>query len=104
VNLGPGDALRLDRKAVTAVKLRVAPDQVGSWRSGRFIYDGEPLSQVAEDLGRYVGAKIAVAPEIADEKFRGAISVRDPHRLEPLGPLFRARLQRQGAGWLISRP
>lgn len=104
VTLGPGDALRVDRKTATAIKFRVAPDQVGSWRAGRFIYDGEPLSRVADDLSRYVGVKIAVAPEIADEKFRGAISVQDPRHLERLGPLFRARLQRQGAGWLISRP
>jgi len=104
VTLGPGEALRVDRKTATAVKFRVAPDQVGSWRAGRFIYDGEPLSRVAVDLSRYVGVKIAVAPDIAGEQFRGAISVQDPRHLERLGPLFRARLQRQGAGWLISRP
>lgn len=99
--LRQGDMLRV--AAGVAVRGKVEPDQVGAWREGRFVYSGEPLSRVAEDLSRYAGAKVEVSPDLAGQPFRGVIFVADPTRLEQLGPLFRARVQRKGDGWLISR-
>ena len=101
--LGEGDMLRVAASGTVAVRSRVAPDQVGAWREGRFVYAGEPLARVAEDLSRYAGARVEVSPDLAGQPFRGVISVADPSRLEELGPLFRARIQRRGDGWLISR-
>ncbi len=101
--LGRGDMLRVATDGPVAVRSRIAPDQVGAWREGRFLYAGEPLARVAEDLSRYAGAKVDVSPDLAGQPFRGVISIADPARLEGLGPLFRARVQRRGAGWLISR-
>lgn len=99
--LGQGDMLRV--AAGVAVRSKVAPEQVGGWRDGRFVYAGEPLSRVAEDLSRYVGTRVDVSPDLAGQPFRGVIFVADPSKLEALGPLFRARVQRRGDGWLISR-
>jgi len=99
--LGQGDMLRV--AAGVAVRGKVAPEQVGGWREGRFVYSGEPLSRVAEDLSRYAGARVEVSPDLAGQPFRGVIFVADPSRLEELGPLFRAHVQRRGSGWLISR-
>jgi len=101
--LAEGDMLRIARSGTVAMRSRVAPDQVGAWREGRFVYAGEPLARVAEDLSRYAGARVDVSPDLAGQPFRGVISVADPSRLEELGPLFRARVQRRGDGWLISR-
>ena len=99
--LRQGDMLRV--AANVAVRSKVTPDQVGGWREGRFVYAGEPLSRVAEDLARYAGARVEVSPDLAAQPFRGVISVADPARLDQLGPLFRARVERRGDGWLISR-
>lgn len=99
--LNPGDMLRIT--ANVALRTRVAPEQVGGWRDGRFVYAGEPLSRVAEDLSRYAGARVEVSQDLADQPFRGVISIADPSKLEELGPLFRARVQRTRDGWLISR-
>lgn len=99
--LKPGDMLRVT--ADVALRTRVAPEQVGGWRDGRFVYAGEPLSRVAEDLSRYAGARVKVSKDLADQPFRGVISIADPSMLEELGPLFRARVQRTRDGWLISR-
>jgi len=99
--LRQGDMLRV--AGGVAVRSKIAPDQVGGWRDGRFVYAGEPLSRVAEDLSRYAGVRVEVSPELAGQPFRGVISVEDPSKLEALGPLFRARVQRRGDGWLISR-
>jgi transmembrane sensor len=99
--LNPGDMLRVS--ANVALRSKVAPDQVGGWRDGRFVYAGEPLSRVAEDLSRYAGARVEVSPDLAGQPFRGVISVADPSKLEQLGPLFRAHIQRTRDGWLISR-
>ena len=101
LTLAPGDMLRVS--ATVALRSKVAPDQVGGWRDGRFVYAGEPLSRVAEDLSRYAGARVEVSPDLAGQPFRGVISVADPSKLEQLGPLFRARIQRTRDGWLISR-
>jgi transmembrane sensor len=99
--LGQGDMLRVSQNV--ALHSKVAADQVGGWRDGRFVYAGEPLSRVAEDLSRYSGARVEVSPDLADQPFRGVIAIADPSRLEELGPLFRARVQRTPGGWLISR-
>lgn len=101
--LGKGDMLRVAGSGALAVRSRVAPDQVGAWREDRFVYAGEPLARVAEDLSRYAGMQVEVSPDLAAQPFRGVISIADPARLEELGPLFRARVQRRGDGWLISR-
>lgn len=99
--LNPGDMLRVTDKV--ALRTKVVPDQVGGWRDGRFVYAGESLSRVAEDLSRYAGTRVEVSPDLAAQPFRGVISITDPSKLEELGPLFRARVQRTRDGWLISR-
>ena len=101
--LGQGDLLRVAAGGTVAIRSRVAPDQIGAWREGRFVYSGETLARVAEDLSRYAGARVDVSPDLAGQPFRGVISIADPSRLEDLGPLFRARVQRRGDGWLILR-
>jgi transmembrane sensor len=103
VALAPGDTLRVSADGRVATKGVVPVAQIGTWREGRFVYSGEPLSRVAADLSRYTGQPVTAAPDIAGQPFRGVISVSDRHNLQPLGPLFGARIDRRGNGWLISR-
>ena len=102
VALASGDTLRVagDGRAMIGT---VPVAQVGTWREGRFVYSGEPLSRIAADLSRYTGRPVTAAPDIAGQPFRGVISVSDPRNLQPLGPLFGARIDRSGNGWRISR-
>jgi transmembrane sensor len=101
VALVPGDRLRVS--GAMAEKGTVPVGQVGTWRDGRFVYSGEHLSRIADDLARYTGTPVTVAPDIADRPFRGVISLSDPRDLQPLGPLFGVRIDRRGDGWLISK-
>jgi len=102
VRLQAGDALRIADGRVTAIRGRTAPDQVGAWRSGRFVYDGDPLSRVTADLARYTGARITLDPALAQQTFRGVISVPGSRDLGELGPLLNAQIRRTAGGWLIS--
>jgi transmembrane sensor len=104
VRLRAGDALRIADGRVTAIRGGIAPDQVGAWRSGRFVYDGDPLPRVTADLARYTGAQIALDPTLAHRTFRGVINVPGSHDLAELGPLLNARVRRTANGWLISPP
>jgi transmembrane sensor len=103
VALAPGDTLKVSADGRTATKGAVPVAQIGTWREGRFVYSGEPLARIAADLARYTGRPVTAAPEIAGQPFRGVISVVDPNDLQPLGPLFGARIDRRGNGWRISR-
>ena len=102
VTLQAGDMLRVADGQVTAIRGHATPDQVGSWRSGRFVYDGEPLSRVTADLARYTGVPIALDPALERRIFRGVISVPGSRDLVELGPLLNAKVRRTGDGWLIS--
>lgn len=102
VRLQAGDVLRIADGRAVAIRGRAAPGQVGAWRGGRFIYDGDPLSRVTADLARYTGVRIDLDPALERRTFRGVISVPGSHDLLLLGPLLNARIRRTADGWLIS--
>jgi len=103
IRLQAGDALEIADGRAVAVRGRTAPDQVGAWRTGRFVYDGEPLSRVTADLARYTGARIDLDPALNNQTFRGVISLPASHDLVELGPLLNTRVRRTAHGWRISR-
>jgi transmembrane sensor len=75
IALDAGQAL-IDRAGSDTVRVTsVSAEAVGGWNAGRLIYAGAPLSQVAADLSRAVGVRIAVAPALADRLFSGAIAL-----------------------------
>lgn len=106
VRMTAGKAIdvRDDDKAPPAVR-DVDAGSVGGWRTGLLVYNGAPLSVVAEDLQRTAGLKISVAPEAADVSFRGALVV-DKNRartVADLAALSGTTAQRQGDGWVLKR-
>ncbi|WP_436812913.1 FecR family protein [Sphingomonas sp. DT-204] len=75
VPLDAGQAL-VDRSGSKIVRVtRIPVEAVGSWEKGRLVYSGAPMSEVAADLGRALGVRIAVSPAIADRPFSGAIAL-----------------------------
>lgn len=54
---------RLDHKegAAQSTVRAAEPDEAMSWRSGRLIYRGEPLANVAADLSRYTATPVRIA-------------------------------------------
>lgn len=103
-----GAALRLDAgQAVVAmqdqlIRESASPADVGGWREGRLAFDGAPLSEVAEDVSRFLPQPVDVAPAIAAKPFRGTINLaavrRDP---QLLGPLMDVNVRRDGSGWTL---
>jgi transmembrane sensor len=78
---------------------------VGGWRSGLLVYNGAPLSIVAEDLRRTAGIQLSIAPDAATLSFRGALIIdKDRDRtIADLAALSGTRAERQGEGWLLTR-
>lgn len=50
---------------------------VGSWRSGRLVYEDAPLSLVAADISRYAHTNVTVDPAVAGRRFSGVLSIGD---------------------------
>lgn len=78
---------------------------VGGWRSGLLVYNGAPLSVVAEDLKRTAGIEIDIAPEAAGSSFRGALIIdKDRARtVADLAALSGTKAERRGDGWVLTR-
>ncbi|WP_338425356.1 FecR family protein [Sphingopyxis kveilinensis] len=78
---------------------------IGGWRRGLLVYNGAPLSIVAEDLRRTAGIQLSIAPDASTLSFRGALVIdKDRSRtIADLAALSGTRAERQGEGWLLTR-
>lgn len=103
VPLAAGQALlgRSDSGTVRVTTIPIA--SVGAWQSGRLVYSGEPLSQVAADLGRSLGVHIVVSPALEARPFSGAIVLDGPgsEQLERLKMALNVDLEVGPTGWTI---
>ncbi|GGE14104.1 sensor [Polymorphobacter glacialis] len=101
VHLPAGRSLRAVDGLGTIVLARTSTAAVGGWRSGRLVYDGAPLDDVAADLARNTGLAIVADPAVAGRPFRGVISLNNNHTALPagLGLLLGVKVVRQGDGW-----
>ncbi|MEG3164395.1 FecR domain-containing protein [Sphingomonas sp. PB2P19] len=89
------DGASLERSAVAAV-------DVGGWREGRLAYDDAPLAEVAADLSRQTGRRIAVAPAIATRTFRGTLDAATVKaRPALLGTLLGVTVRQDAGGWTL---
>lgn len=58
---------------------KVAPSQVGLWRSGRLVVDGIPLEQMVEELRpHYPGLIVLRDPELARRQVTGVFDLTSP--------------------------
>ncbi|MBB6424517.1 FecR domain-containing protein [Sphingopyxis sp. JAI128] len=101
---GKGLDARDDDNNAPAVK-DVDIASVGGWRTGLLVYNGTPLSVVAEDLKRTAGMQVSIAPEAADLSFRGALIVDNDRgrTIADLAALSGTKAERQGDGWILTR-
>lgn len=101
---GQGLTARDGSEATPAVET-VDVASVGGWRAGLLVYNGSPLSAVAEDLKRTAGMSVNVTPSAARIAFHGALVIdadRD-RTMADLAALSGTRAERQGKGWVLTR-
>lgn len=72
VNLRAGDTLAADGRGNIAIA-QSPTAAIGSWASGKLVYDQVPLAQVADDLSRSVGIKLALPRAMSSRSFSGVI-------------------------------
>ena len=75
---------------------------VGSWRSGRFVYDRVPLSLVAADISRFTGEPVRTEATVGGQTFSGVLArgSRDS-MVESLRQLAGVRTRREGDAILL---
>jgi len=102
VRLEPGDALAVNGSA-GPILTRLAPQEIGSWRSGQLFYRDAPLDQVAADLSRSLGEPVATVGA-EDRRFTGTLAVRGEPRLvlARIAPLMGVRVSRSKEGWVLT--
>jgi transmembrane sensor len=78
VELGPGQRLTLD-DAGQGQLTAIDPAETFSWRAGRLVYRGAPLSDVVADLNRqFVEQTVIADPELARTPITGVIVLDNP--------------------------
>jgi transmembrane sensor len=102
VTLRPGEGLVARQGRVT--RRSVVAADIDAWRDGRLVYDDERYAAVAEDLTRAVGRPVRLAPELADRRFTGSISVQGgAESLRPrLEALLGVSISSDGDGWRVT--
>jgi len=104
IRVGAGQALaQTDGRDAVSLS-RIAPGEVGAWRTGRLSYDGSPIARVAADLSRNLGVPITASPAVATRPFRGVIGLQGGAEpvMASLGPLLDVRVERARGGWSLS--
>jgi transmembrane sensor len=78
IPLSPGQRLSIDDAGVGQLTA-VDPAETFSWRSGRLVYRGQPLSEVVADLNRQFVEQTEIAdPELARTPITGVIVLDNP--------------------------
>ncbi|MBZ6377849.1 hypothetical protein B5C34_02800 [Pacificimonas flava] len=103
IELEAGEALTISGSR--AVRRKVSPQNVASWRSGRLVYANAPLSLVARDVGRNLGTDIRLDASLAGSSFTGTIQLEGKAEdLVPvIGRLAGGQARREGAVWILSK-
>jgi transmembrane sensor len=80
-----------------------ATPDVLSWRDGRLVYYGDPLSAVITDLNRYAVDRIELADQtLGDLQYTGTVFPNGMNDwLVSLPNIFPVRVERRKHGWLI---
>lgn len=89
VRLGPGRMLRKNDRSDLVEISDVDPGDVGAWRGGRLTYRDARLDRVVDDVSRFTGTDIGVAPDLKARLFTGVIVVPRQDRRGFVGRLGR---------------
>lgn len=102
VNLRVGDTLAADRSG--AIEIARSPaTSIGSWASGKLVYDRAPLEQVAADLSRSLGISLALPDGIRSRSFSGVIQTDGDRNAvrERLEELIGEKIVADGTRWSV---
>ena len=104
VQLTAGEVLRARDGESRIVVSKIAATQIAIWRTGRLVYDGTALTQVAADLSRNLGVSVVVDRDVAGRQFRGVISLGKDRSttMAGLGPLLGVHVIRDHGAWRLS--
>lgn len=104
VAVAAGSAVTVGEDGVAVMRHDQDAHSVGAWRDGQIDFADISLAQLASRLHRASGARISVAPEIANRRVSGSI-VFDGDRdavLRGLGPVLGVSVGRGDEGWVWS--
>lgn len=95
LRFGGGGSVELDT---------ITPAAASGWRQGRFNYIDAPVSDVAADIEQTTGARISVAPQIANRRFSGAIAMQGNAEtvLRNVAPAMGLTIARNGDVWVLN--
>jgi transmembrane sensor len=78
VNVGAGEQIRINAGAVLEEPTKAVINQNESWRSGRIVFEDQPLSDVVEQFNRYAKLPIGVSdPELRSVRISGEFDAHD---------------------------
>ena len=81
LRLAAGTRARVGDDAIETAPV-ANPVAVTAWRSGRLIFDGETLAEVAAEFNRYNKVRIVVEdPQLAGERLSGVFDANQPQSL-----------------------
>jgi transmembrane sensor len=102
VRLDAGRTLRaIDGDALLALGT-VSPASIAGWKEGRLIYDGQTMAEIASDLSRWSGQPVRVDPRVAEQRFRGVLSLGDGEDIVRLAPLLEVDVRKTGQEWVLA--
>jgi transmembrane sensor len=103
ITLGKGQAARVSGPGLGADRFTIPAEAIAGWRSGRLVYRNAALIQIAEDISRRTGVRIAVAPDAASLRFTGTIGLDKDlgDTLGRAGPILGVEAHQQGSGWVL---
>jgi transmembrane sensor len=105
LRLGPGSGLAIDPSTGQARSMHAGAAAVGDWRTGQIQFQRTPLSEVAQELARYLGQPVVLAgPDLAGLPVSGVLSTARPQAfLQALPELLPLRVQQAAdGGWRLS--
>lgn len=81
----------------------VAPDTVGSWRTGRLIYNNASMDEIAADIARSLGVPVRAAPDVSAMHFTGTILIdRNAGQFfTHAAPLLGVSAHQQDGAWML---
>ena len=104
VDLRAGDSLAADSRG--GIEIAQSPvASIGSWASGKLVYDQASLEQVADDLSRSLGISLELPRGMGSRRFSGVIQTngdRDAVRAR-LEELIREKIVADGTRWSVVR-
>lgn len=104
--LGAGTGVDIDPATGRYASLRVAPEEVGRWRTGQIQFSRTSLADIAQELGRYLGKTITIAdPSLNSLTISGFLMTSSAEDfLQALPDVVPVRVDKTAGGnWRIAR-